>query len=192
MDQRGSSSRKERSQYLWLCGWWCWEKASTKRSTSSTKTTPSSGNIHRLNWTSAVCAHEAGKKRVKKKKRKSKILTQKYTHLVLTGLALTGEVVLVFLRGGNPFGLLLFVNILKICFDDLKGSLFYQSKEKQKNYLALDIYACMSLHKVCFWNMFPMWKILLSLCKALSQLISVCNVCLLTSVDQSRNSVTGS
>merc|ERR1719376_581489 len=34
------------------------------------------------------------------------------TKLVLTGLALTGEVVVVFLRGGNPFGLLLFVNIL--------------------------------------------------------------------------------
>ena len=34
-------------------------------------------------------------------------------YLVLTGLALIGEVVLVFLRGGRPFGLLLFVNILK-------------------------------------------------------------------------------
>ena len=35
------------------------------------------------------------------------------SYLVLTGLALTGEAVLVFLRGGRPFGLLLFVNILK-------------------------------------------------------------------------------
>ena len=35
------------------------------------------------------------------------------SYLVLTGLALTGEAVLVFLRGGRPFGLLLLVNILK-------------------------------------------------------------------------------
>ena len=44
---------------------------------------------------------------------KSKEVDHSDSYLVLTGLALTGEAVLVFLRGGRPFGLLLLVNILK-------------------------------------------------------------------------------
>ena len=44
---------------------------------------------------------------------KMKKMDHSDNYLVLTGLALIGEAVLVFLRGGRPFGLLLFVNILK-------------------------------------------------------------------------------